>query len=301
MDTATGRIVVGVNGSRASRQALLWATHEARLRSAELLVVHIVAPATDAVGIDANQQPADHLLAISTAAAVDLEPEVPVRGLRITSDAVSERLLEFSSSAELLVLGVDPTRTRASHGITGPLEDRVAVHAHCPVVTVAGTLASVANVYRRVVVGWTPGHTGHLALTAAADEAALLEAALTVFAAPATVDPTIAEIVHHPSPEPALIAAVGEVERRHAGLVIDIAHGTGDPTSALVDLSARADLLVVGCHHSEQTWNIRSGPVAGSAMRTAHCPVMLVGRIASSRVESAASAERADPAGPDRA
>jgi nucleotide-binding universal stress UspA family protein len=278
VDIAAGRIVVGVNGSRASRQALLWATHEARLRRAELLVVHIVAPVADAVGLDTDEQFADHLLTVSAAAAADLEPEVPVRRLRITSDSVTEHLVELSGSADLLVIGVDPTRTRASHGISGPLEDRVAVHADCPVVTVAGTLASVANVYRRVVVGWTPGHTGRLALLAAADEAALAGAALTVFAVPAAVDPAIADVIHHPSPEPALITAVGDVERRHPGLVLDITHGSGDPTSALVDLSARADLLVVGCHHSEQTWNIRSGPVAGTAMRMAHCPVMLVAR-----------------------
>jgi nucleotide-binding universal stress UspA family protein len=286
VNTVTERIVVGVNGSRASRQALLWGAHEAHLSRAELLVVHVVTPVADAVGIDADEQFADHLLTVSAEGAADLEPDVPVRMLRIVSDGVADRLVELSRSADLLVLGVDPTRTRASHGISGPLEDRLAVHAHCPVVTVAGTLASVANVYGRVVVGWTPGHTGHLALTAAADEAALAGAALTVFAVPAAVDPAIADIIHHPSPEPVLITAVTDVERRHVGLVIDITHGSGDPTSPLVDLSARADLLVVGCHHSERSWNIRSGPVAGTAMRTAHCPVMLVGRIAHSRHKS---------------
>jgi nucleotide-binding universal stress UspA family protein len=285
VDMVTEQIVVGVNGSRASRQALLWATNEAGLRRAELLVVHIVAPAVDAVGIGAGHQFADDLLAVSAAAAADLEPDVPIRVLRIESDAISERLVELTGSADLLVLGVDPTRTRASHGIRGPLEDRVAVHARCPVVTVAGTLLSVANVYRRVVVGWTPGHTGHLALTVAADEAALVGAALTVFAAPRPVDESIADYVHHPSPEPALITAVAEIERRHPGLVIDVVHGAGDPASALVDQSARADLLVLGSRHSAQSWSIRSGPVAGTAMRTAHCPVMLVGRLATSRHE----------------
>jgi nucleotide-binding universal stress UspA family protein len=40
----------------------------------------------------------------------------------------------------------------------------------------------------------------------------------------------------------------------------------------------RAALLVLGSHHSEQSWSIRIGPIAEALMRRSPCPVMLVGR-----------------------
>jgi nucleotide-binding universal stress UspA family protein len=37
-------------------------------------------------------------------------------------------------------------------------------------------------------------------------------------------------------------------------------------------------MLVLGAHHSEQSWSIRVGPIAEELMRRSPCPVMLVGR-----------------------
>ena len=51
MNTAK-RIVGGVNASRVARQALSWATGEARLGRAPLLIVRDQPNAADAVGLD---------------------------------------------------------------------------------------------------------------------------------------------------------------------------------------------------------------------------------------------------------
>ena len=63
-------------------------------------------------------------------------------------------------AASLLVLGVASARPRADHGVLGPVEDRVVVHAHCPVVTVNGPGPIVGQDYDKIVVGWTEGTTG---------------------------------------------------------------------------------------------------------------------------------------------
>jgi nucleotide-binding universal stress UspA family protein len=279
----TERVLVGVNGSRASRRALLWATHQARVRCAELLVVHVGAVATDAVGLDGWSDESDAVLKASAAAASDMEPDIAIFTRSARCDSVSDYLVDLSAEASLLVLGLDPTRPRATHGALGPIEDRVAVHARCPVVTVSGTLSSIENAHARIVVGWTDNHTGHQALRAAAAEAVINSSVLAVVTVPTPVDPTAARFLRSRPDEPDLIDAVSKIERLHPGLQIDIAHLKGAPADLLVQQSSSADLLVLGCHHSEQAWSIRTGPVAESVMRLAHCPVMLVGRLAVAR------------------
>ena len=43
-------VTVGVDGSRAARQAVVWGAYEARLRRSPLKIVHVQEVATDAVG-----------------------------------------------------------------------------------------------------------------------------------------------------------------------------------------------------------------------------------------------------------
>ena len=273
-------IVVAVDGSRAARQAVFWAADEAALRGASLLLVHVEAETADAVGLPQSTASCEALLDAEMRAALDVQPQLRARSQLVRDAVVADGILDVSRDADLLVLGVDPSRTRASHGALGPIEERVAVRASCPVVAVSGRLHTTDRTSSPIVVGWTNTPAGQLALVAGAAAAALRKVRLIVLTVPPVRDPNVEGHVHPISPEPALIEGVAAAERRHPGLVIDIAHATGDPTAALVELSARADLLVLGCHHTSRPWNYRPGPVAGPALREAHCPVMLVGRLA---------------------
>ena len=93
-----------------------------------------------------------------------------------------------------------------------PIEDRVAVHARCPVVTVSGTLSSIENAHARIVVGWTDNHTGHQALRAAAAEAVINSSILAVVTVPTPVDPTVAPFLRSRPDEPDLIDAVSKID-----------------------------------------------------------------------------------------
>jgi nucleotide-binding universal stress UspA family protein len=281
----SGDIVVGVDESPESRWAVLWAAREARLRSATLTLVHVRSAMSEGrVAGDDTEKDAETLLAVRAAEASEFEPGLTIRHRLVESGSISEQLIELSGAAALLVLGVASARPRADHGLLGPVEDRVVVHAHCPVVTVNGPGPIVGQGYDKIVLGWTEGATGRRALEAAADEAALRGSLLSVV----TVSPRAAYAravsSEQESVEQALIDSIRRIESTHLGLPIDVTHRSGDVAAELEQSLDRAALLVSGAHHSEQSWSIRLGAVAEELMRLSRCPVMLVGRRSGSGV-----------------
>lgn len=145
-----GTIVVGVDGSEASRRALRWAVHEAKLRGVGLHVVHtwptpyVVAGPNPRMGskytIDVakeEQQIAKELLERELdatgayAAGIHIEREV-VEG------APAETLLAAAKGAELLVLGSSRHGTLAGV-VLGAVGQKCIQHAPCPLVIVRAT------------------------------------------------------------------------------------------------------------------------------------------------------------------
>ena len=181
-------------------------------------------------------------------------------------------------AASLLVLGVASARPRADHGVLGPVEDRVVVHAHCPVVTVNGPGPIVGQDYDKIVVGWTEGTTGRRALEAAAEEAALRGSLLSIVTIPPAATASPARPSERINVEEALFDSIRRIESTYSGLRIDVTHRSGQVGTALEQSLDKAALLVLGSHHSEQAWSIRVGPIAEELMRRSPCPVMLVGR-----------------------
>jgi nucleotide-binding universal stress UspA family protein len=136
---AGGRIVVGVDGSASSAQALRWAAEEARVRGSRLEAIQawegtigVIPPSPT------SDEPSKRHANESLAAAVDGLP-ADDRPAKIDSRAVqghaAAALIEASAGADLLVVG--------SHGhggvagaLLGSVSRRVAEHAHCPVVIV---------------------------------------------------------------------------------------------------------------------------------------------------------------------
>jgi nucleotide-binding universal stress UspA family protein len=281
---SSGDIVVGVDESPESGWAVLWAAREARLRGVTLTLVHVTSSVSEdpAAGVDAESD-AERLLSVRAAEASELEPGITITPRLYESRSISVQLVELSRAADLLVVGVAAARPRADHGVLGPVEDRVVVHAHCPVVTVNGPGPIVGQDYDKIVLGWTEGTTGHRALEAAADEAALRGSLLGVV----TVSPAAAYAPAVPNErvgvEQALIDSIHRIESTHPGLRIDLTHRSGHVVRELQQSLDRAALLVLGSHHSQQAWSIRIGPVAEELMRLSPCPVMLVGRRSPSR------------------
>lgn len=136
-------IVVGVDGSENSLEALRWAAEEARLRSATLRVVAVFNAPLMSTGYEVvAPDPSDLAAASSTMldAAVDTVRETGgLDDVHVATEVLEghagERLIELSADADLLVVG------SRGHGgflgmVLGSVTGHVVRHAACPVVVV---------------------------------------------------------------------------------------------------------------------------------------------------------------------
>ena len=145
------RIVVGVDGSEGSQEALRWTLREAGRRSADVEIVCCWAPSSFAMSsgyahafiTDEEIATAGHVHLDKTMAACGVEIEackaagVGVSTTVLDGEAVSS-LISESKGAALLVVG------RRGHGglsrlVLGSVSRQVATHADCPVVVVPET------------------------------------------------------------------------------------------------------------------------------------------------------------------
>ena len=276
-------IVVGVSRSSASRYAVLWAAQEARIRRSVLLVTHIDPPSAHAPDLHDAATACHRLLANSATVASEAQPSVAIGTLLLTG-SISDELIRLSQSAALIVVGVDHDVPRAAHGAIGSIEDRVAVQAHCPVVTVSSA-AREDEEHRYVAVGWTHDPSGARALAAAATVAAARGALLTVVPGPTPAGeaprspkpgwPT-AHDLHH---------ALADVALQHPAIAVTVDWPVSNWVQTLIGHSAHASLLVIGSHHSDDRWSVRVGTTAGAVLRQASGPVMLVGGSATTPAE----------------
>jgi nucleotide-binding universal stress UspA family protein len=140
-----GVIVVGVDGSDESREALRWALEEARLRKATLRAVHawrdpyIVTPGfaiPEDFDFTALRSHAEDLLRTLVAEVGSEGSDVSIEEIAVEGPAASI-LVDAAEGAELLVVG-----SRGHGGFTGLLlgsvSQQCAQHASCPVVIVRG-------------------------------------------------------------------------------------------------------------------------------------------------------------------
>jgi len=144
----SGTIVVGVDGSTASHEALRWAAREAGLRGANLVAVHawafvlmapigapgmIPMPAVDLAGhVEAEQEAAgaDLDAAITDALGAD-----GVIEKRLVEGDAGDVLVSESAGADLVVVG-SHGRSGIKAALLGSVSRHVVEHAACPVVVV---------------------------------------------------------------------------------------------------------------------------------------------------------------------
>jgi nucleotide-binding universal stress UspA family protein len=140
------KIVVGIDGSDASKDALRWAVEDARARGAEVVALHAyevpvpaldaVAPATpvDLPGLVAEaQEDAQQFVTKVVAEVIGSVVSVDVAPIAV-DDEPAKALLDASRDADLLVVGSH------GHGLSGLFLGSVSLecaqHSACPVVIV---------------------------------------------------------------------------------------------------------------------------------------------------------------------
>ncbi|MGC9665173.1 universal stress protein [Planosporangium sp. 12N6] len=285
---ATGPVVVGVDGSARSLDAVDVAAREAALRRHPLHVTHAylwpyVAVPPGAVPVsrsdDALRRDAERVVREAVDRARSVAPSVGITG-EVDVGAPVPALLERSRTATLVVIG-----DRGLGGFTGLLVGSVAVelaaHAASPVLVARGSPEPTGD----VLVGVDGSPAGEVAVAFAFAEAALRGsglAALYAWTDPAwydlsgmqfvATDPTRLEA----EAERVLAEPVARWHERYPEVPVRFRLVRGRAPQALIEASAGAQLVVVGSRGRGGFTGLLLGSVSQALLHHAACPVAVV-------------------------
>jgi nucleotide-binding universal stress UspA family protein len=279
---ARERVVVGYNGKPHSRHALLWAAEEAVRRRTPLLVIY----AANYPGMTIDPGPG---LLEPEPGALDAAREVTVRGvsealvaqheLRVMGatevTSPSQALVDASSDAGLLVIG-SRGYGRVVGALLGSVAFAVAARAECPVLVVKGRPRNrPAEPRRRIVVGTDGSDHAGAALDFAADRAAVTGADLEVVTCTGEHPDLSADQLR----ASATVIAGSAAERlrdTRPGLAVTTRVEDCAAERLLVDVSAEADLVVVGTRGRGAFQGLLLGSVSHAVIHGARCDVAVV-------------------------
>jgi nucleotide-binding universal stress UspA family protein len=281
-------VVVGVDGSRPSLDAVETAAAEAALRHRPLHIVHALvwpvidfafAPGLTGPSLQAIHDQADAVVREATLLAAKVAPDVPVTA-RVLNGAPGQVLRDKSRTADLLVLG-----NRGLGGFTGLLvgsvAEQAAVHCACPVMVLHGDRRDAGP----VVVGVDGSAVSTRALEFAAEEASLRGADLLALHlwtgdADTELNDTLPRgTAAWPADEEAarvLAEALAGIAPRHPDLTIHREVVRGSARSLLVERSRGAQLVVVGSRGHGGVAGVLLGSVSRHLIHHAACPVVVV-------------------------
>jgi nucleotide-binding universal stress UspA family protein len=277
----TRPVVVGVEGTESSQDALVWAARTALARRAPLQVVHAVGlpvVGLEAYWDDAVEQAARDLVEKEALRAAEAAPGVEVRTL-VDQQSPGRALTERSTEAQLVVVGTHRL-TPAERVFSGSLAYQVAAGAHCPVAVVPALPTDVAD---RVVVGADGSADSLAAIRAAAVEADRAGLSLHVVHAwqqPAVyVDVNLLAEYDHVFEDAARVLlgeSVAGLRADFPDLVITQDLVQGQPATVLLDAAGDARLLVVGSRGLHGVTRMLLGSVSHAVVLHAPCPVLVV-------------------------
>ena len=292
-----GTIVVGIDGSDSSLDALAWAAVEAAGQGRDLTLAYAVLPPDSAWidpsmmrSLDLHRDDAGIEAVLSGAREVVARHagEVTVHECVRLGDP-RDVLLELGQEADQLIIGSrgrGPVRSL----LLGSVGVTLSRHAVCPVVIHRS--GNRGRVHSGVVAGVDGSVRSRRVIEFAFQQASSRDLPLTVLhcvwdAQAAAVGPALlaggAAAAFVTDTEQAMESARLLVAETIAGFCEDYPEvpvrtelARGMAADALVRLGERADLLVVGSHHGGLAASILLGSVATEVVEHAHCPVAVV-------------------------
>jgi len=284
------KIVVGVDGSESSQEALRWAAAEARLRGLPLEARmawgyvdqhHVPAEARYFDPAYGEAEARDALAQyVSDALGPDASHDVQ---LRPTCDLPARALVAAGEDAALLVVGA-----RGRGGFTGLLlgsvSQKVLHHAPCPVAVIrVGSEPSAAPGDGRIVVGVDGSPNADAALRWAIEEARRRRAHVDVVLAWHLPFVAGSPYVHIDLGEAALEEAARETLDRAIGRAhltdedhVSTMSALAGAAPLLLETAKGADLIVVGSRGLSAAKAALLGSVSHQVTLHATCPVVVI-------------------------
>lgn len=280
-------MIVGIDGSDPSLQALDWAVDEAVRRNTDLRIVHAsrweryeALQPSSGLTRSSLRQHAEHLVAQAVERAQKRAPQARVSS-HIAEKDPSAALVEASREAEVMVVG---SRGRGTFTglLLGSVSLPVAAHAECPVIVVRGNDKNVHGGFGQVVLGVGDPERASAAAEFAFQEAELRHAevlALRAWRCPAHElpdYPTDDSEAHVVRAENELTTVLHDPREAHGSVREHAEPHEGRARDVLVEASALSDLLVVGARRRRSSVGLQLGPVGHAVLHHAACPVAVV-------------------------
>lgn len=291
MNAKTRPVVIGVDGSAASQNAVRWGIALAERRQSPVQLLHAYDPTINETRIGeefrvtvlaAVHEAARDQLEAARAQAVDIQPGLALT-TRLVEDSAATALISASFGAEALVLGAQGASGFSSI-VAGSTAMHVATHARCPVVTVPAS-ESAAHAGSGVVVGVDGSALSDAAIGFAFREAA--ETGGTVTAVLAWIEPLTWTVIAAALPtheatsrlqqaHEQLLTWVQPWSEKYPDVVVHRRVVNDLPARALAAASDGAQLLVVGCRGRRAVSSMMLGSVGHGVLHLATCPVAVV-------------------------
>ena len=284
---STAPVVLATDGTPASDGALRYAAQQARMRGAELRILHVmpmavpVPPLRPAEPTDLEPY-ARNVVSRAAKEARDLAPGLTVSTMLAHGGRV-RAIVDGSADAQLVVVGRE-----TSHGLerllTGATTAGVASHAGCPVVVVPADWRPRDDAEGRgtVVVGIRrPDDASHV-MAAAYEQAVSLGATITVIHSWEMIDPYLDRIEARTHGdewqalgEQLLDEALGPWRDQYPHLSIEPRVVHGHAASVLVAAAKAADLVVVRRAHEHRPFD-HLGATVRALLLASPAPVEVV-------------------------
>ncbi|WP_079178901.1 universal stress protein [Streptomyces humi] len=278
-------LVVGVDGSDGSLQAVDWAADEAARHDVPLRLVYASLWERYESGVPGirEERPservlAEHIVASAADRAARRAPDV-----KVTTDILPEdpadALLHESNNACLVVTG-SRGRGELKGLLLGSVGLAVAGRSYCPVVVVRGDPAGLAGTHERILLGAGGPASGGAAARFAFREAAARGCPLDVVRAwrrPTTDAP--AQEGGAPQASALLDELLREPAAEYPDVRVRMVTAEGPAHRILVHRSAAADLVVLGAPRRHGHRGLQLGRVVHALLHRADCPVAVVPQV----------------------
>ena len=291
MNATSRPVVIGIDGSPASQNAVRWGIALAERRGSPVQLLHAYDPAISELRVGEGfrssvvssvYEAAQDQLEAARIQAFDIQPELTLT-TTLVDDSAAVALIDASKTAEAVVLGAQGA-SGFSTLVAGSTVMRVATHAGCPVVTVPTSESNTRG--SGVVVGVDGSALSEAAIAFAFREAAETKASLTAVLAwaepltQAVIDaalPTHADVTsRRQQAYEQLLTWVRPWSEKFPGVVLHQRLVNELPVRALAAASQGAQLLVVGCRGRGAVSSMMLGSVSHGVLHLATCPVAVV-------------------------